>query len=122
MEASGASPTVVPSVGRELRPGQLWQWKFAVGDGWWVLQKVTEHGRYAPDAGNFKVIYRDNIFTLVTLDDPGPYELPPINGLNDVGQYVTHPRKLWHVVLLGDSLVWMEHKHFEQAILLRDVE
>ena len=121
MGSSATSTTVVPSVGRELVPGQLWQWQFGVGDGWWASQKVTEAGRYMNDLG-YETMKRGDVFTVVTLDDPGPYQLPQINGLNDIGQYVTQPKKLWHVVLFKDALIWMEHDHFEQAILLRDVE
>jgi len=109
----------------ELRPGQLWQWNFSFGDGTWWFTPVTEAGRTTPDWGRRVTMKRGDMFTLVTLDDPGPYELPTMPTFDDAGNILPAMeiklRARYDVVLVGDTLVWFEHDNFEHSELLTDV-
>lgn len=58
---------------------------------------------------------------LVSLDDPGPYEMKLPKGFNDIGQIVYEPVRRWHVGLSKGNLFWIEHIWFEQAELVIDV-
>jgi len=72
-------------------------------------------------SGGYKMISRDDVFTIVFVDDQGPYELPVFN-MNDLGVWTRTPSmKRWHVVLFKDSLVWFQHDWFQRAELLKDV-
>jgi hypothetical protein len=68
---------------------------------------------------------RGDVFTVVSLDDPGPYQLPvrlPITDADGWDNFETAAVPFrWHVVLIRDALVWIDHTSFECAELLRDV-
>lgn len=104
------------------KPGQLWRWMFALGEGWWPMQPVTSEGRISPAVAGFIFLKSGDVFTVVTLDDPGPYELHVPSLDNYYKPASMSPFKRWHVVLVGDKLVWFSHALFAQAELLSDVE
>ena len=103
----------------EPRPGQLWRWVFDVnGDGWWIVSRVTEQGR-TQLLGSYMTLKLGDLVTVVTLNDPGPYQ--SLN-LDEYG--LIAPRKRWHVALLNDALIWVEDAWFDDANiieLVRDV-
>ena len=111
--------TATSGRGVDLKPGQLWRWNFAVGDGTWFFQKVTSDARFQFMNGTYVALNNHDTFTVVALDDPGPYEMR-FPGLNDLGQIVSEPPKRWHVVLCQFGLVWVEHQQFSFAELLGD--
>jgi hypothetical protein len=110
-----------------LKAGQLWLWDFSFttkkadkDEGWWLAMRVTDEGRncYSNAAIQLK---RGDVFTVVTVDDPGPYRLltAPIH-FND--GWETYPAPRYHVVILGESLLWFQHDWFEVCKLLADME
>ena len=105
----------------ELRPGQLWRWAFSHNDGTWPFQRVTTEGRHVWFAGGHIMMKRGDVFTMVTVNDPGPYQMN-LPKINDIGQVVSDPPKRWHVVLVAKDLVWIDHEWLEQAELLVDAE
>lgn len=105
--ATGDGATVAEPV-----PGQMWRWTFTAGDGSWMCEPVTE-SRRSDLTGGIVFVKRDDVFTVIMLDDPGPFEVPTTVELN--GCLVSRAHKRWHVVLLDGRLVWFEHEWFEQA-------
>lgn len=97
-----------------VAPGQLWLWDFSVAEGWWPLDIVTEARRIGYDAQN-TIIRRGDVFTVVTTNDPGPFEMMTVD---EHGNWAT---QRWHVVIVHDKLVWMRHDDFRVAKLLKDV-
>lgn len=109
------------SVSVNLRPGQLWRWKFSVGEGQWPTARVSDCARNEFTGSPFVLFKRDDVFTVVTLDDAGPYYVYLQSMADAHLEYgvIQTPRR-WHVVLLNDALVWFEHPWFEQAELVTD--
>jgi hypothetical protein len=104
----------------DLRPGQLWEWCFTAGaDGWWMFTCVTAEGRNSFVASSIVTLVRGEVFTVVSLDDPGPMQLPELS--IGIPEAYYDPPKRWHVALKGDKLFWIDHAYFDQAKLLRDV-
>lgn len=99
----------------------MYRWAFTVGDGSWFCQRVTSAARETPDPCGIVVVMRDDTFTVISVDDPGPCQLPDYSSIYDpwAPSSVTVP-KCWHVVLLQLTLVWMEASWFEQCELLGD--
>jgi len=91
----------------DLRPGQLWCWRFSVGSGGWVLQCVTERGRRQFLVGGYVNIRVGDTFTLISKNDPGPYR---------VGATTQH----WCVILFESKLVWFNREWFEFSELLEN--
>ena len=120
-------PKLEPKPVPPLKPGQLWMWDFDVKvdggeEGWWLANRVTSEGRHQMPTAAF-ILKRGMFFTVIRPDDEGPYELPSVPSFDEEGNYVpvTAPPKRWHVVLIGDVLVWFQHDWFEQCKLLEDV-
>lgn len=114
------------SVNLHIKPGQLWQWCFTVGDeGTWFFEPVTEERRVSfvsvSDAG-IKTIKRGDKFLVIAVDDPGPAQVPgsDIPMLDEMGYMVSpaQPPKRWHVAMLNDCLVWIDHDSFNHAELI----
>ena len=100
-------------------PGQLWRWALEPNDGWWLWQRVTEAGRSQVDS-SVDVVYRDDLFMVMLVDDEGPYQLPDFN-IDANGGLIVPVAHRWHVVLLRDSLYWFRHDWFETSELVCDV-
>lgn len=98
-------------------PGQMWMWDFKVAEGWWPLEAVTEERRVGYNARNI-IIHRGLTFTVISLDDPGPFE---VVGIDEDGMVSNKPTR-WHVVLVKDTLAWMRHDDFGVSKLIKDVE
>ena len=95
-----------------IKVGQLWRWAFTVlKDGAWMLQRVSSEARHSMGTVSPVFIHRGDVFTVVTVDDPGPALF-----------YGSYQHSRYHVVLLGGALVWMKHSDFDAAELLQDVE
>lgn len=111
-----------------VKPGQLWQWCFTVGEGTWFLEAVTEHRRNyfvsAVDEG-YKLIHRGDHFIVVSTDDPGPAQIPgaDVPMLDELGYMVSpaQPPKRWHVAMLNECLVWIDQDSFNHAELIGHV-
>ncbi len=104
---------------RRVVPGQLWRWAFDVNDGWWLFQRVTTAGRTQMDS-SVDVVYKDDLFTVVVNDDPGPFQLPEFN-IDANGGLIVPTSHRWHVVLLRDSLYWCRNDWLESSELMYDV-
>lgn len=101
-------------------PGQLWRWALEPNDGFWLWQRVTEAGRGGFDAST-EVVYQGDLFMVMVVDDPGPYELPNLPGYDAMGVPLPVVVHRWHVVLLRDTLYWFRHDYFLTSELVRDV-
>ncbi len=109
-----------------LKPGQMWRWEFAVGEGdargWWPATRVTSEGRHSFVVATHFVKYGDT-FTIVTVDDEGPYDLMgTVPTLDENGLVQSPPVKTYFVALHNGVLVWFEHEWLEQCKLIQDVE
>ena len=117
---------------KDLRPGQLWRWDFAVGDdGWRMLELVSEERRTGLVTPNTVFLRRGTVFTVIVVDDPGPFD--PNFGVV-TGRLAVHddPRTVqalwtpeptapcWHVVLVDGQLAWMKGPDFDRASLVGD--
>ena|SRR5579864_950118 len=111
------------------RPGQLWKWDFdykAAGEeGWWFATRVTSEGRHLPTFA-IVILKRGDQLLCVSLDDPGPYQIPKALGHQDEFG-VWHfddppPAKRYHVFMKGDTLIWFEHDWLDQCKLIADAE
>ncbi len=92
-----------------------------VGDGAWFCQYVTDAARDEPDPCGILVIMRDDVFTVISIDDPGPCELLDYSTMSDPFEEAARVRSMrWHVVLLRMALVWIADSWFEQCELLHD--
>ncbi len=103
---------------RRVVPGQLWRWALDFNDGWWMFQRVTTEGRTQVDS-SVDVVYKDDLFMVMVVDDPGPYELPDFK-VNENGGLIISKAHRWHVVLLRDTLYWFRHDWFRQSVLVSD--
>lgn len=56
------------------------------------------------------MIAKGDVFTVVSMDDMGPAQVPVVTG---DGYVVAAPRMRWHVVLLHDRLCWFGHEWFD---------
>lgn len=110
----GLKPKKIPDV----RPGQLWQWQFNVGTGWWSFRRVTSKARLSFVHVSSVFMNRGDVFTIVATEDDGPFQLH-VHSVTE--GLVYSPPKRWHVVLIGDTLAWIEHPWLEQCELLTDV-
>ncbi len=89
-----------------LKPGQLWRWTFNFAGGEWFLVRITEKARNSLDSRSIITIKRDDLFSIVSTSDPGPYQFydPSMN----------HRRKIkWCTIMLKDWLCWMDVAYFE---------
>lgn len=84
-----------------------------------MFQRVTTAGRDQVDS-SVDIACKGDLFTVMVVDDPGPYEVPDFR-LDENGGMVTSTRHRWHVVLLRDTLYWFRHDWFETSELLADV-
>lgn len=114
-------------VEHELKPGQLWQWVFDVEmpnvpKGWWMAQRVTEEGRRLGIAANHPFIMSYGMtFVIIHPDDTGPYQYN-LTHVDENGLVQSDPPLRYHVVLIGDTLVWFQHDWLKSCTLLTDVE
>lgn len=113
------------AVATKLRPGQLWRWDFDVGKddttkGWWPANRVTTEGRYTLSTA-FVIIKYGDLFTIVTVDDSGPYDIR-VPSFEDDGSMRYPTPKTYFVALHDGVLVWFEHNWLEQCKLIQDVE
>lgn len=101
-------------------------WAFTVNDGTWFFEPVTEQRRetFVPvqDVG-IQVIKRGDRFMVVAVDDPGPAQPPNVPIIDEWGvmQSPARPPQRWHVALLNDCLVWIDHDNFQHAELIGHV-
>ena len=84
-----------------------------------MFQRVTTVGRDQFDS-SVDIACKGDLFTVMVVDDPGPYEVPDFK-FDENGGMVTPTRHRWHVVLLRDTLYWFRHDWFETSELLCDV-
>lgn len=110
-----------PASDFNLKPGQLWRWNFLVNDGSWLFQRVSTEGRTSVFADGWHFMKRGDVFTVVTVDDPGPYDMR-LPKVDDYGMVSYDPPKRWHVVLFQGTLLWFDHECFSQAELVTDAE
>lgn len=112
-----------PTFDAEVHPGQLWMWCFTVGDGTWFFEPVTEQRRqtFVPVANaGIVTIKRGERFIIVSTEDPGPAEPPNVPIIDEWGvmQSPAQPPRRYHVALLHDTLIWIDHDMFQHAELL----
>lgn len=93
----------------EIRPGQLWIWRLAVGDGTYFFEQVTEERRINYALAGIIPIKRGDNFIIVSTDDDGPAQPPNVPAV-----------KRWHVALLHGTLVWIDHDSFYSAKLIAE--
>ena len=111
------------SVSIHVKPGQLWQWCFTVGDGTWFFEPVTDQRResFVPvqDVG-IVTVKRGDHFMVVATEDAGPAQPPNVPIIDEWGvmQSPAQPPKRWHVAMLHDTLVWIDHDCFNNAELI----
>lgn len=86
-------------------PGQMYAWEFEVLNGDWFIEYVTDVRRQQTFGGRNGLIKRGDLFTIITLDDPGPQQLPEYNEHG----VPTVVKMRFHTALLHDSLFWIEH-------------
>jgi len=103
-------------------PGQLWQWALKECKGFWAWQRVTERARQQIDLYNVDVVHNGDLFTVIAVDDPGPFVLSEttydICGNCVIVQPITRP---WHIVALRGALCWFRQDWSQHAELLADV-
>jgi hypothetical protein len=96
----------------------MYVFDFKVGMSGWPIEYVTEERRHNL-VGNAAGFLRDGqIFTIVIVDDPGPFDFPfvkvqDVDGIirhSDGSDYKQVKPKRWHVALLGDRLFWLNHE------------
>ena len=105
-----------------VEPGQAWTWQFSVETGSWPAQIVTERARHVAFSSGFIMLQRDDVFTIICVDDPGPARLPVIPVETDFTSLIPPATKRWHVVLVQGVLVWFEHDWFLHSELLHELE
>jgi hypothetical protein len=104
----------------------MWTWCFQVGDGTWFFEPVTAERRatFIP-AGDACIVAvkRGDSFVIVATDDEGPAQPPNVPIIDEWGymQSPAQPPKRWHVALLHDKLVWIDHDSFDHAELVGHV-
>lgn len=109
--------------GVDVRPGQLWVWCFSVGDGTYFFEPVTEERRitFVPvgDVG-IVTVRRGDSFIVVSTEDDGPAQPPNVPIIDEWGVMTSpaQPPKRWHVAMLHDTLVWIDHDCFNHAELI----
>lgn len=100
-------------------PGQLWRWDFDVLGTWmWPLEIVTEERRHSVGVGSHTLLFKNNVFTIIAIDDEGPFDdFQSSYELRPVGPYEVR----WHVILVNDVLAWFDHSNFVVSSLIQDV-
>jgi hypothetical protein len=112
-------PVLHPPPIPTIRPGQLLRWNFTVRDGFWMFQRVTSEARIGV-VPTFVFMKRGEVFTVIATDDAGPFSMDAPTYDNEKCVMVYPKIKRWHVILIGDTLAWLEHDWFEQGELLTD--
>lgn len=92
-----------------------------MGDGSWLIQRVTTESRETFLAGEFGSIRRNDTFTIIVVDDKGPAEMILLPLVDEHGSVIFDVPKRWHVVLLQGALYYFRHDWFETAKLVNGV-
>lgn len=111
-----------------IMPGQLWAWAFKVGDGSWPFEVITQEARESfVFVINRLILQSGQQFIVIAMDDSGPAQvpgsdLPRYDEFGGVISWGNLELKRWHVAMHKETLFWIEHKYFEQAELISDVQ
>ena len=112
----------------DLIPGQMYAWHGIGTIKTWLITYVTEEGRTVWIGGRHGFINAGDLFTVVSLDDEGPYDGPDFG---DSFVQVSNPpsnaplvarkvNKRWHTALLHDAIFWLDHELLETSELVSD--
>lgn len=103
MTTSDRCDTAPSSSSESLKPGQLYVWRFSVGNGFWMFPRVTEEGRHSFVFAHVTVKPGSQLLMLHP-DDAGPWEVPEYDNTNGIPYY---PKNRWHVMVVEGVMVWV---------------
>jgi len=91
-----------------------------------MIEFVTQERRHSIMGARHGMIRRGQVFTIVTVNDYGPYDLPSFPTVDGRGGLLPAKRtardKRWHTALLGDTLFWLDHELFQFSKLVADAK
>lgn len=109
-EANISAPGLFDPDAIKIEVGQMWKWNFNVGEGWWLLQAVSDAARREWKPNDNEVIRKNDVFIVVCTDDSGPAPAMKENWdqATETWTLISKPAR-HHVVLFHDRLVWIKH-------------